>query len=261
MYPYVFETPVPQHAGIMSAQTQAPRPYILEPPLETRQHYEPGEELCFGLVLIGRAVSYLPYFICAFEELGRLGIGRGKGTFELVQVRRRAVGSADPVGEVLYRPGQREMAQPGPGQGWGELVPLPPRTKTLHLRFLTPTRLVRDGRLVMPRELSFGTLVRALMRRIGLLSYFHCGRRHEVSGWESFLGQAEAVTTQADNLHWHDWERYSNRQKARINMGGLMGELTYEGDFTPFWPYLSLGKHIHIGKGGSFGLGWYDLLC
>jgi hypothetical protein len=30
----------------------------------------------FGLVLIGRAIDHLPYFLFSFEQLGRMGLGR-----------------------------------------------------------------------------------------------------------------------------------------------------------------------------------------
>jgi CRISPR/Cas system endoribonuclease Cas6 (RAMP superfamily) len=60
-------------------------------------------------------------------------------------------------------------------------------------------------------------------------------------------------------LYWHDWERYSNRQETRMKMGGFMGEITYEGDFEPFLPYIRLGEYMHVGKGSSFGLGRYEV--
>jgi hypothetical protein len=33
---------------------------------------------------------------------------------------------------------------------------------------------------------------------------------------------------------------------------GFMGEIDYEGDFVPFWPYIRLGEYVHVGKGSSF---------
>ena len=82
IYAYVFETPIPADAQMMRKYTVAPHPFILEPPTDSQRTYEKGEELSFGLTLIGRAVDYLPYFIYAFEELGRIGIGKGKGKYQ-----------------------------------------------------------------------------------------------------------------------------------------------------------------------------------
>lgn len=259
VYSYVFETPVPAGSTVLPAQTQAPRPYILKPPQETRQDYEPGETLCFGLALVGRAAAYLPYFIYAFEELGNLGIGRGKGKFELLEVRRRGTDRADTANGVVYRSGQQDMVTAGPATVWRDMPHPAARSDTLRLRFLSPTRLVHQGRMAT-EELPFGVFMRALVRRITLLSYFHCGRRHEVPDWPAFTDRAEAIDSLSENLRWYDWERYSNRQQARINMGGLVGEVVYQGDFTPFWPYLALGEQVHVGKGGSFGLGRYEII-
>ena len=38
------------------------------------------DEISVGLTLIGRATDYLPYFIYALDELGRIGIGKGRGS-------------------------------------------------------------------------------------------------------------------------------------------------------------------------------------
>jgi CRISPR/Cas system endoribonuclease Cas6 (RAMP superfamily) len=44
-----------------------------------------------------------------------------------------------------------------------------------------------------------------------------------------------------------------------MKMGGFMGEIAYEGELREFWPYISLGEHVHVGKGSGFGLGRYRI--
>ncbi|MGB9716174.1 MAG: CRISPR-associated protein Cas6, partial [Thermodesulfovibrionales bacterium] len=75
IYSYIFETPPPSDSKLMRKYTSAPHPFIIEPPQEKRYSYTPGTELAFGLILIGKAIDYLPYFIYTFDELGRIGIG------------------------------------------------------------------------------------------------------------------------------------------------------------------------------------------
>jgi hypothetical protein len=72
IYSYVFETPPPADTERMTKYRRAPHPFIIEPPLDKKTGYAPGEAITFGLVLIGRADDYLPYFIYAFDELGKL---------------------------------------------------------------------------------------------------------------------------------------------------------------------------------------------
>ena len=43
--------------------------------------------LIFSQSLIGKSIDFLPYFIYTFDELGRMGIGKGKGKYQLDEVR------------------------------------------------------------------------------------------------------------------------------------------------------------------------------
>jgi hypothetical protein len=58
-YPYIFETPPPLHApeALRKRFHQAPRPYVFNVP----RVYQGEPTLHLGLVLIGRAIDYLPY--------------------------------------------------------------------------------------------------------------------------------------------------------------------------------------------------------
>ena len=63
VYSYVFETPPPADTKIMRKYEAAPHPFIIEPPSDRKRGYKPGDELVFGLILIGRAIDYLPYYL------------------------------------------------------------------------------------------------------------------------------------------------------------------------------------------------------
>ncbi|RKY57915.1 MAG: hypothetical protein DRP95_06470, partial [Candidatus Latescibacterota bacterium] len=111
-------------------------------------------------------------------------------------------------------------------------------------------------RLVL--ELEFHILVRSLLRRISLLSYFHCGRELDLD-FRGLIDRAGEVEVVDRGLRWHDWERYSGRQKVRMRLGGFVGSVCFRGDLGEFWPLLVLGQEVHVGKGTSFGLGWYRI--
>ena len=70
---------------------------------------------------------------------------------------------------------------------------------------------------------------------------------------------AASVGVRESRLRWRDWRRFSTRQKAEMKLGGLVGEVTYEGELAPFLPFLRAGELTHVGKGTSFGLGRYIL--
>ncbi len=65
---------------------KVPHPFVIEPPDTEKQSFEPGEAFSFHVILIGQAIDYLPYFIYTFTELGKQGIGQGRGKYDLILV-------------------------------------------------------------------------------------------------------------------------------------------------------------------------------
>jgi len=261
VYAYVFETPIPADAKIMRKYTAAPHPFILEPFTNSSKSYQEGEDFSFGLTLIGRATDYLPYFIYAFEELGRIGIGKGRGKYELREVTDEggeSKGNSLQKKRVIYSGDTKLLTQTNPPIQWSDILinhPLPP--PAISISFITPTRIKYKNSLT--KELEFHVFFRSLLRRISLLSYFHCNHRIDDSGFKDLIQRARDIKTVKRTLYWHEWERYSNRQKTRMKMGGFMGEITYKGKLAEFWPYIRLGEYVHVGKGSGFGLGRYRI--
>ena len=128
----------------------------------------------------------------------------------------------------------------------------------LKLHFVTPTRLKFEGTL--SPKLEFHILIRNLLRRISLLSYFHCGEELTLD-FKGLIESSKGIEVEKEDLTWFDWERYSNRQETRMKLGGFAGEVTFRGGFDAFMPFLLLGQYIHVGKGTSFGLGKYRILA
>jgi len=83
VYSEVFETPVPVGSQVMRKYPRAPHPFVLTPPLDRRTRFTPEDELRLELVLIGRAIAWLAYFICTLEELGRRGVGPRRSRYRI----------------------------------------------------------------------------------------------------------------------------------------------------------------------------------
>jgi len=280
VYSYVFETPPPSDTSRMRKYPFAPHPFVITPPLEEKRTYREGEMLCFELTLIGKSIDYLPYFIYTFDELGKMGIGKGKGKYRLEEVRAIQVGEkakikaerGDKQGERPKVKGEREeIIYSGKDKilrnnfrvlkiddlGSFDLSPNTFDHSPLTLSFITPTRLKFDGSLSPKPE--FHILFRNLLRRISLLSYFHCGEELALD-FKGLIESSKDIKVKKENLSWFDWERYSNRQETKMKMGGFIGSITFVGDFKEFVPFLLLGEYIHAGKGTSFGLGKYEIM-
>jgi len=67
------------------------------------------------------------------------------------------------------------------------------------------------------------------------------------------------VQTAAAEVRWVDWERFSTRQQREMNLGGIVGTVTYAGEVAPFMPLLRLGELVHVGKAAVFGNGRYEI--
>jgi len=264
VYSYIFETPPPSDTSKMRKYPFAPHPFVITPPLEEKRIYRQNDTICFELTLIGKSIDFLPYFIYTFDELGRMGIGKGKGKYRLEEVRAIQVGERAKIkterAEVIYSGRDKVL------HNFSHLLSpytfaLPPSSNlkplTLDLLFLTPTRLKFDGNLSPKPE--FHILYRNLLRRISLLSYFHCDKELDLD-FKGLIERSREVKVQKEKLSWFDWERYSNRQETKMKMGGFIGSITFQGDLEPFLPFLLLGEHIHVGKGTSFGLGKYEIM-
>jgi len=268
VYSYIFETPPPSDTSKMRKYPFAPHPFVITPPLEERRDYQTGETLGFELTLVGKAIDYLPYFIYTFDELGKIGIGKGRGRYFLEEVRALNIGErlkdngdrCKVKGEgakTIYFGKEKVLRNNFQVINFRDLNPFDLSPFTLHLQFLTPTRLKFYGKLAP--TLEFHILVRNLLRRISLLSYFHCGQELDLD-FKGLIESSKIVTVEKENLSWFDWERYSNRQETKMKMGGFMGSITFKGDFNELLPFVQLGEYIHVGKGTSFGLGKYKIL-
>jgi hypothetical protein len=242
-YSFIFESPTPADTDVLRASSEIPPPYVLEPSLNQERVIEAGGRLEFGLVLFGQAARYFPYALAALRELGQQGLGpnaircrlagadllglTGEARSLYDDVAGRLLGSQPPapsvtswVGEIAAPADRAGTAGPGDQSG------IASTTVTLH--FLTPTRLKHADRFVEGPP-AFHVVIRALLRRVSSLSYFYGGQRWEVD-YRGWIERAEQVQIADAEVRWVDWERFSTRQQREMNLGGIVGRVTYAGD-------------------------------
>ncbi|MDI6728963.1 MAG: CRISPR system precrRNA processing endoribonuclease RAMP protein Cas6 [Thermodesulfovibrionales bacterium] len=234
----------------------APHPFVIEPPLEKRTGYTPEHEINFNLVLIGRAMEYLPYFIYAFEEIGEIGIGKGRGKYSLKTVK--ALTNDKLPYSIIYDSNSKTIKS---FECSPQIISFPDcqvsDNKHLSLTFLTPMRISYNNALTANPE--FHILVRNLLRRLSLIAYFHCDVDMTQWDFRGIIEMAKEVRVKQNSLRWFDWERYSARQDTRMKLGGFIGDIIFEGNINPFMSLIRVGELIHVGKGTTFGLGKYEV--
>ncbi|HID92868.1 MAG TPA: CRISPR system precrRNA processing endoribonuclease RAMP protein Cas6 [bacterium (Candidatus Stahlbacteria)] len=243
IYSYTFESPTDN-----KGHQYVPQPFVIEPP-EMGGKFVGEDELVFRLTLIGKAIEYLPYFIYTFEELGQVGLGKGRGRYKVVKVTSN--GKTIYSGESKTLENKEDMIRRAV-----DFERISSKCNQLTINFLTPTRIKYRGKLT--KDINFEILMKSLLRRISLLSRYHCDEKWRVD-FNSILSEAKKIETKAKQLNWYDWERYSKRQNTRMKLGGFLGKLTVAGDLNSFMPILKVGEYIHVGKATTFGLGKYKV--
>lgn len=210
--------------------------------------------MTFGLVLLGRGIDFLPYFVLTFQELGAIGIGKGRHPYTLQEVR--AVDSITGKEKTIYSHQERRILKGGLSVSTQKLLAsaADKDPKEVSLSFLTMTRLKFEDRWA--RTIEFHILIRNLLRRVSSMAYFHHGLEW-TEDFVTIINQAEQVRISQDKSRWAEWERYSSRQNQKVPLGGVIGEVTYTGFLKSFLPLLYLGSLIHVGKAATFGMGKY----
>lgn len=250
VYSVVFETQPSTDSPEGSRIAAAPHPFVVEPPLTMETRFPEGSSFDFHLLLFGEANKNLPYFIYAFEQVGKIGIGKrinGKrGQFSLEEVR---------VGEQsIYSSADQTLKAENPFdllvlKGPGDF---PKGNFSLRLSMITPLRLKFENRL--KADLPFHVLARAMLRRMSSLFNSYGGGEPPLD-YRELVRRAEKVRIVDADLRWFDWRRYSFRQDKAMLMGGMVGSLTYEGKIGEYMPLIEFCSEVHLGKQTSFGLG------
>ena len=255
IYSYAFESPIQEQSTICKNYSHAPHPFILNPPLEQKTCYEPGDCVDFELTLVGGIIDSLPYFIYTIIRMGELGLGKTRGKFKIIDVK--AVNAYDHHVETVYA---NETLMPiktiltfDHAQEKAQRI----ASDQIGLNWLTPLRIQHDGRLC--DDPGFELIMKNCFRRITSLLYFHCND-NAPPYHDDAIKQAVFIQKIQSNTQWQTWTRYSSRQQNTHNVGGLIGEMTFQGDLIDYIPYLELCSWINLGKGTAFGLGKFQLM-
>jgi len=245
-YPSVFETFPNPNLSIYRAVKNPPRPFVLSP--TDRNEISPKENFSLEISLFGQAITHYPLVIQAISLAGEKGIGSHGGRYQVSKV------CSLPSGRMVVEENRLINA---PDALSARHLPVHEDSGHVTLNFETPVRIKKDGKLT--NHLEFSTVVRNLLRRVALIGAFHCDVTLDID-FKNWIQKAEQIRTKRMNLRWFDWTRRSSRQKCTMQLGGLLGEVTYAGEIAPFLPLLALGEVVHLGKSATFGLGRYRLL-
>lgn len=208
-----------------------------------------GDALELEVLFLGDGVRMIDDFALILRNFGNDGLAHGEGCFEIAGVTFRSAADgwhpcrpmpvkADSSCEVLSI-----------GAWLDGLLPLP---APLSLEFVTPTRLVTNGRAL--RRPHFSQLLPFMLRRVTSMLYYHCDLE-PVDDPAALLAMAGLVETTWDTASWIDW-RELGEQGASRKVGGLTGRLHLSGEGADDWGWIvALATLFGIGRSAAYGAG------
>lgn len=222
---------------------RSPHPFVLETPDPARH----APYVALDVYLIGEGLRYAAEVTAALARAGRRGIGGAGNRLALARVQQRL-----PQGWVdILGPGGQVAPHP-----WEGIVPPSPPADSVRIRLTSPLRLVRQNRPLSAEALTPRVFIHALYARVRKL--WRAQNLPETGYWPEIPPQAEFPERR---LHWVELSRYSNRQRKRHPIGGLMGEFTLKLEaMEAVWPLLWHGQYLHVGKLTSMGHGAYRIV-
>lgn len=236
-----------------------PRPLTIQPP-RARAYFQ-GEVLTFGLTLIGQAQNLFPYLARAVQRMGEIGVGRGRGRFNL-----EMIAEYNPLVDATRRLMQGNfVSKPTLGITPARIAEqaLLGSTKHITLEFYTPLRLIANGALV--KKPFPGIFVQRLLERCQslALAYAETDSVSTRSEWlaaaHELQAKAECLRIAYDDTEWVDFWSGSRRHNHLTPIGGLIGTVRWEGDVSQLRPWLLWGQSLHVGKDAVKGNGWYQI--
>jgi hypothetical protein len=265
------------------------RGYALVPPLSEHATgcLNPGERFEFGLTLFGNALQFLPYFVLAVPEMGRLGVGPGRGRFTLkslwavnplsgerecmmaegtnlvhtptltlthAQVQKEAEGVMqtlvhhhDEAASTDYAFANRKTL---PAALQDHADALPATNGRIEVRFVTPMRLIVNDALC--KTPAFGVLFARLLKRLDELEMqFGDGTPRARDEVQALHELAQSVESVEDTTRWVEVWSGSTRRGKPSPLSGFVGRAVYAAPpdvWQRLLPWLLWGVPAQVGK-------------
>lgn len=236
-----------------SGLADPPRPFVFRAAHLDGRAVRAGEPFHFDVHLFDCKDPALDYFVLAFSQVAREGLGPGRGRAGLVSVER--LGLDRKPAEKVFDGGKFLMGE-SPRPLELELNPVPEAVSRVTLRFVTPTEL-KSGQQLAERP-EFAILLARIRDRISTLRALY-GPGPLPIDFREMAERAAAVRMVRCNIHHAAAVRRSTRTGQTHPLGGFAGEAEYEGDLAEFLPYLRAAAWTGVGRQTVWGKGEIEL--
>lgn len=187
----------------------------------------------FGFFVFGSACQKLPFIVSALEMMvTQIGLGGERVCGRILSIQSQ--------GQMVYDGRKFDLHHVEPKK----VEPKMGDSHELNIEFVTPLRMKHDNKL-LKNVPSLMMLVNSIQHRLEGLGL----------GEFSRLPDENLGIVKEGKVRFIDLTRYSNRQKTKMQLGGITGHVAYAHVDPTARAYLELGEIIGVGKSTVFGLG------
>jgi len=196
------------------------------------------KELKFSIYLYENATNKLPYILSAVKKaLETVGVGKNNITPKIKSINIDGTNiyngkeflSLSNIKVNIFQNNQEYYS-------------------SVKLQFLLPLRIKQQNRL--SKDIELHNIINSIHNRINQIKKEPPNR----------LGYKVEGYIFENSLKFLDLQRYSNRQKSYMKLGGLIGNISIRGLDQKSYEYLKVGEIVGVGKQTVFGLGSYNLV-
>jgi hypothetical protein len=245
-YARIFE-PRAARGGSPSGLADWPRPFVFRASHLDGRTVQAGEDFHFDVHLFEMKEASLPWFVRAFAEAARRGMGPQHAPAELTGVDALSLGGA-PARRVFDGVTLSEPEQPLAI----DLSAACPGVNRVRVLFATPTELKADGQT--GESFAFDVLLARIRDRVSTLRALYGAGPLEID-FRAMRERAAAVRLNHSGLRRVEMERRSAQTGQTHSIGGFTGAAEYEGDLAGFVPYLRAGEVTGVGRHTVWGKG------
>jgi len=193
----------------------------------------------FSLYLFEGATEKLPYVISAIHKmLTEQGLGVNRDKFEIENILCN--------NKSIYNEGKFDLKDVQKKEFTPKV--LTNNNNNITLQLLTPLRMKYQGKLLNKKP-PLETLLYSITNRLAEIKELPKNKLTFTPSYKEKSAKVQFV----------DQTRRSNRQKTKLQIGGVMGEIVYAEIDEKSLILLELGEIIGVGKQTVFGMGKISL--
>ena len=243
-YGYLYESRAPPGAAHLSKMHGITKPYVIEPPLESKTDYLPGEEFSFYINLFGRGIRFWNQVKTAIENISAIGKGRNRDYGKISSVSFSFLD----LKTKKYINGQTSF----------RIQKVEPVKDKVTLDLISPTLLIfKDAAVLSP---SPSHILKSISRKYTSIMEFHENKVLPID-WPQLFKDFDCAVLLSSSLRHSTIRRWGGRLSKKQMFPAIQGRLIFDisevenKEFVSF--LLSLGEYTHIGKFATFGAGMY----